>query len=123
MPKTLHIHLHLPRGDEEAARRFLYISRQLTELISQGKALMATTEEIKAKVAELEAEQAETAREVGEAVATLQELKAALDAAIAAGGSAADLQDISDRLAAVTAKFAATRGELDTAGTANDPTP
>lgn len=99
------------------------IKSSLHALILQGKRVMATTAEILAKVATLEDAQAAMAAEVTEAVAELGELKTLLDAAIAAGGNAADLQAIADRLDAVTASLTATTSALDTADTANDPTP
>lgn len=89
----IHLHIHL---DSDVITLFNHFAHHL---LYQGERIMALLDSLQAAVA------AESTV-IDSAVALLQGLKAQLDAAIAAGSNPAQLQAISDAIAADTSKLA-----------------
>jgi hypothetical protein len=121
----LNVHVWLHDGDG-LAKRLAHIDRVLVILINRGVQIMATLAEVTAKQDAQEAAVVALSAEVAEEVVIIGEIKAALDALIAAGPGAAteaDLQALADRLDGVTTALTGATAALDAAGNAADITP
>jgi hypothetical protein len=120
---ALDVHVFLHDGDAWISKRLDAIDHALSLLLTKG-VFMATIADVNAKLDALAAAQTTLSSEVGEEIVILQEIKAALDAAIAAGGGdPVALQAIADRIDGVTTALTASTDALDAAGKAVDITP